>query len=230
MICNKCGNKCSDNVKFCPTCGNDFSTMSQQPQYNNMQSQPSYNQPQYNIPNQPINNQPPVYNPQPMYNNGMYFQPQKKSGSGCVIALVIVIVLGVLFFVAMYLIGITAIKSAMGSSNIEGDWYCSKSSDVSSLNASTHVTFKSDRNFVWAKNNDELNNYYSGNYTIIKSDDKYEVSLYVSDAKTNGTYDSQYDKVTFEYDFTTNGNSGTFYNTNSSGTTWYCVKKSQNKK
>ena len=51
MICNKCGNNCKDNEKFCGTCGNDLI------QQNNMNV----------VNNSMFNNQiPPVYNQQPV--------------------------------------------------------------------------------------------------------------------------------------------------------------------
>ena len=233
MICNKCGNNCKDNEKFCGTCGNDLT------QQNNMNV----------VNNSMFNNQiPPVYNQQPMYNsmpntnpymyNQVTFQ-KKKSNVGLIVLIVILlIIVGSVVCVAVF--GSKYFSEVVGRLELDGDWYCSKSSmSAAESNPPTHVTYNADGTFVWAKNNDESNNYYRGTYELKKIDKSnaandtlyYNLILHVKEGKTNGKDDSSYynKQATYEVGLSSDEvnedeTAAVFAHTNG-GDMWYCVKK-----
>ena len=239
MICNKCGNNCNDGDACCTNCGYPLPINSQSVSQNGQVDQNVNNNVQYNGQYQNMN-----YN---MPNNGQYQSmnynyPNRKvkSSAGIITAIVAV---GVIGFIALIVICFVAafpfMKSLFKNNMIHGEWYCSATdSNVTEETASAHIFLNYDNTFTWAKNGDEDNNYYSGDFKIteieIKKDKdttgEYRIYLTTNDGKINGEKNTNISSVPSGYDVVVSRNEEedkvhAVFTSSSGSKTWNCVKK-----
>ncbi len=256
MICNKCGNNCNDEDACCTNCGyplpinnqsvpqngQSFQNVNNNVQNNGQYQNMNYN---YNMPNNgQYQNMNYNYN---MPNNGQYQNmnynyPNRKvkSSAGIITAIVAI---GVIGFIALIVIGFVVtfplIKSLFKNNMLHGEWYCSATdSNVTEETAPAHVFLNYDNTFTWAKNGDEDNNYYSGDFKIteieIKKDKdttgEYRIYLTPNDGKINGEKNTNLSSVPSGYDVAVSRNEEddkvhAVFTSSSGSKTWNCVKK-----
>ena len=103
MFCNNCGNKLEDGAKFCNNCGapQEVAPQAAAPQYN---AQPQA------VPDTQPNAQPDPQPTAPQYQNTVPYNPNanlqppvqaKKTSTGCIVAIIVAIVLGLALIVGI---------------------------------------------------------------------------------------------------------------------------------
>ena len=256
MICSKCGNNCNDGDTCCTNCGYPFPNNSQNVSQNgqtvqnmnnnyNMQNNGQYQNMNnnYNMPNNgQYQNMNYNYN---MQNNGQYQNmnynyPNRKvkSSAGIITAIVVVgIVAFIVLVVVGFIIAFPFLKTLLKENGIRGEWYCSESlSTVTQENATAHIYINNDYTFKWAKNGDENNNYYSGDYKItdveFKVEDelssKYGIEMTTKEGKIDGINSNKFNSVPKGFVVIVSRSDDKVHAvfTSSSGSSiWNCVKK-----
>ena len=240
MICSKCGNNCKDGDVLCSNCG--YSLLQNDNQVNNNEINQNMNN-NYNMQNNgQYQNMNYNYN---MQNNGQYQNmnnnyPNRKvkSSAGAIVAVVIIVI--IVAIVGGILLLIPLFKSLIKNTGLMGEWYCSENiSYANQEEASAHITLDYGNTFVWAKNGDESNNYYSGDYKItdieIKTGENnfssYKIELNPDEGKIDGINNSSsFNSSPRGFTITVSRNKDdnkvhAVFASNTGSSTWYCVKK-----
>ncbi len=102
--CPSCGNMLEDNASFCNSCGQNLDA------YNQAQSQQNNQQQVYNN-----NQQQPVYNAQPMYNNGQMDPSTSKATASLVLSIVSFFCCGIILAIVSLVMSTSYLKNPMSN-------------------------------------------------------------------------------------------------------------------